>query len=579
MPAPSPHSFLALCKSAKISLPTTAANMKKFLESAGTLPILGSPRVDGLRERCAAVAWVQNAVANKLDPDTWSSTLDASLLPTLMSLYNLPPATSSGGPPQSELVRLARVVAMYLPAGVADAASSAGDVTVIDTSRPDGAAKPPAPAPQASVAAPAPKPQLPLASPGKRRWMMHDDLRPLLDDAVYHALDASAGLKAGERSKLHKACKEDVAGTLLDNTVAAAFGHQFTLSLAEGSRFDPLKRGLALAAAGRSATSASSLSDVTDEVNRDNHTRLLRSQWQEMLSAFAKDQELSGTIVSRLWNGVTFVMRIRAARAATWNVAEVSTACRTQADGLQAYRAAIASALALASAAYPDAEAARFVNKAYLEFFLPFWWEHVLLRSALEEEKAAAEVKLILAPPAPAPAAPAAAPAPLPFPLPTPPPALHPLHGAPPPYFPFPPPPFFGPPPPGYPHAPHHGGHAAGAPAPHFTPTATLQPAFLGKPSSKVIVGDSLGLPGAIGGKACTCAISLAFPGTKHIPAECPIRYHQRYNRCPGWTAAGTRIPACWVGNELTPACRADWKDFAAPLITPRAAGTFVVNF
>ena len=161
--------------------------------------------------------------------------------------------------------------------------------------------------------------------------MMHDDLRPLLDDAVYHALDASAGLKAGERSKLHKACKEDVAGTLLDNTVAAAFGHQFTLSLAEGSRFDPLKRGLALAAAGRSATSSSSLSDVTDEVNRDTHTRLLRSQWQEMLSAFAKDQELSGTIVSRLWNGVTFVMRTRAARAATWNVAEVSTACRTQA--------------------------------------------------------------------------------------------------------------------------------------------------------------------------------------------------------------------------------------------------------
>ena len=38
----------------------------------------------------------------------------------LMSLYNLPPATSSGGPPQPELVRLARVVAMYLPADAAD---------------------------------------------------------------------------------------------------------------------------------------------------------------------------------------------------------------------------------------------------------------------------------------------------------------------------------------------------------------------------------------------------------------------------------------------------------------------------
>jgi hypothetical protein len=89
---------------------------------------------------------------------------------------------------------------MYLPADAADAASSAGVSTVIDTTRPDGTARPPAPVPQASVAAPAPKPQLPLASPGKRRWMMHDDLRPLLDDAVYHALDASAGLKAGERS-------------------------------------------------------------------------------------------------------------------------------------------------------------------------------------------------------------------------------------------------------------------------------------------------------------------------------------------------------------------------------------------
>jgi hypothetical protein len=409
--------------------------------------------------------------------------------------------------------------------------------------------------------------------------MMHDDLRPLLDDAVYHALDSSAGLKAGERTKLHKACKEDVAGTLLDNTIAAAFGHQFTLSLAEGARFDPLKRGLALAAAGRSATTSSALSDVTDEVNRDNHTRLLRTQWQEMLSAFAKDQELSGTIVSRLWNGVTFVMRIRAARATTWNVPEVSTACRTQADGLQAYRAAIASALAMASAAYPDAEAARFVNKAYLEFFLPFWWEHILLRSALDEEKATAEVKLVMASSAPTPPTPAAAPAPppLPTPAPLPMPLLHP--GAPPPYFPFHAPAFYGPPPPGYPPMHHLGAPAAGAPAPQFTPMATQQPAFLGKPVSKVVVGNSLGFTGTLGGRPCLCSISTAFPGTKHIPPECPIRYHQRFNRCPGWTVAGTRIPACWVGDELTPACRAEWRDFAAPLSTPRAAGTFVVNF
>ena len=99
--------------------------------------------------------------------------------------------------------------------------------------------------------------------------MMYDDLRPLLEDAVYHALggvDASAGLKSAERTKLRKACREDVAGTLLDNTIAAAFGHQFTLSLAEGSRFDPLKRGLAIAAAGRSATSSAAPPDPPPSV-------------------------------------------------------------------------------------------------------------------------------------------------------------------------------------------------------------------------------------------------------------------------------------------------------------------------
>ena len=38
---------------------------------------------------------------------------------------------------------------------------------------------PSAPSSGQKIAAPAPKPQLPLASPGKRRWMMHGDLRPV----------------------------------------------------------------------------------------------------------------------------------------------------------------------------------------------------------------------------------------------------------------------------------------------------------------------------------------------------------------------------------------------------------------
>ena len=87
---------------------------RNFLTRRGLLPILGAPRADGLRERCAAVAWVQNAVANKLDPDIGPRRWTRPYF-RFMLLCNLPPATSSGGPPQSELVRLARVVAMYLP--------------------------------------------------------------------------------------------------------------------------------------------------------------------------------------------------------------------------------------------------------------------------------------------------------------------------------------------------------------------------------------------------------------------------------------------------------------------------------
>ncbi len=91
----------------------------------------------------------------------------------------------------------------------------------MDTTRPDGAAQQHDKAPSASAQAgssnsappntsPTPKP---LTRAGKRRWMMHDDsdLSPLLEDAVYHTLqvDASAGLKSAERTKLNKACHEE----------------------------------------------------------------------------------------------------------------------------------------------------------------------------------------------------------------------------------------------------------------------------------------------------------------------------------------------------------------------------------
>ena len=235
---------------------------------------------------------------------------------------------------------------MHLPADVTAASSSTEDNKAtmqgpstapqpsgIVTIRLDGAAQHVSTAPPASTLAAAANPaspQAPTAVPtpnasGKRRWMMHNEFCPLLEDAIsgYHALDPTVGLAlAAERTKLHKACSEDHAGALLDTTTSAAFSHQFILSLAEGARFDALKRGLALAATGRTAASAAAISDIADNVSRDNHTRLLRSQWTDLVPAFARDQELSGTHVSRLWNYVTFVNRICAARAAAWGVPE-----------------------------------------------------------------------------------------------------------------------------------------------------------------------------------------------------------------------------------------------------------------
>jgi hypothetical protein len=79
-------------------------------------------------------------------------------------------------------------------------------------------------------------------------------------------------------------------------------------------------------------------------------------------------------------------------------------------------------------------------------------------------------------------------------------------------------------------------------------------------------VGSNIGLNIPSFNKGCLCAVSTAYPGRIHRPFECPIKYHATFGACPGWTAASTRIPACWNGNELTNACRAEWRTFAQVL-------------
>ena len=74
-----------------------------------------------------------------------------------------------------------------------------------------------------------------------------------------------------------------------------------------------------------------------------------------------------------------------------------SRSCKEQFDGLPAYRAAVAFAVSKAAAALPAPAAARSVNKEYLQFFLPFWWEHVLVRPRADDAEYTAMVKEFMA--------------------------------------------------------------------------------------------------------------------------------------------------------------------------------------
>ena len=62
----------------------------------------------------------------------------------------------------------------------------------------------------------------------------------------------------------------------------------------------------------------------------DAHLRTMCAQWVEMLPAFQSPAELSSTHINTLWAGATFIMTIRASRAASWGVPEVEQSCRAQ---------------------------------------------------------------------------------------------------------------------------------------------------------------------------------------------------------------------------------------------------------
>jgi hypothetical protein len=403
---------------------------------------------------------------------------------------------------------------------------------------------------------------------------------------VYWSLDLSTNMSPEKRAKFHQAYKNS-SHSILDNTTAPAFSHHTLLALAPGQHFDAIKRGLALAGAGRSAAViTASPHSLTDACSRDTHIRGLQNHWNEILPSFTGPAELSSTHVNQLWLGVTFIMTLRAARAGDWGVPEIDTACRQQLSDLDTYRASVAAVVARVASAYTGLGIAASVNRSYLCFFLPFYWEHILLRGSLTADELEKEVKPLLAPPAPP------APAPPPPPAALPPPAPHaapyPFYNHPPPTAWLPPPPpqqYYAPqnptPPPYVAPPPYAPTPPPPANAPRQTPAPGARPptGFAGKVLSPLICGTNYGSTGAAHTRLCGCAISKAYPGRPHYPFECPIRHHYQFQRCPGWTAAGVRVPGAWHGEEITAATAAEWRAYQPTLLSATAAGNIEVTF
>ncbi len=168
---------------------------------------------------------------------------------------------------------------------------------------------------------------------------MHDELSIALPEAVFDALDANDHLGTAARAKLQEAFRKSTSTAIFDPAVSAPFasGHQFCLTLAEDAYFDPVKRCSA-------GPETGSVNDLLKATGRHSILHEYSNHWTKMETQFGSSHELSGTNVGSLWEGVTFVMQARAARALSWNCPEVADACKDQSASLPTYRAAVATA-------------------------------------------------------------------------------------------------------------------------------------------------------------------------------------------------------------------------------------------
>ena len=92
------------------------------------------------------LAWVRHAIANNIETSKWPSLLSSPLLTTLRTLYAIPPARADAPAGETDLVRLSRAVAVYMPATMpADSLASfkpADGASGINTDRDKNAPQP-----------------------------------------------------------------------------------------------------------------------------------------------------------------------------------------------------------------------------------------------------------------------------------------------------------------------------------------------------------------------------------------------------------------------------------------------------
>jgi hypothetical protein len=207
-------------------------------------------------------------------------------------LYPFPPALTTG---DSDAVRIARVIGLFaaecsIPTPQPSTLPNpVGASSVINTSR--------ATIPQVTLPTtpinPAPPPQhsaVAIPSPSKRKtyMMMHDDLKGLLDDAVYRELDAFPFHSVKEKDRIVTLCRTAQGAGFFNNTVTAPFGHQILLTLTKGEFFDPPIRGLALAIAGRSAAQPGTQSTTFGHgLSAVTAFQELRKRWDHIVIAWA----------------------------------------------------------------------------------------------------------------------------------------------------------------------------------------------------------------------------------------------------------------------------------------------------